>query len=94
LSYSLPSLIPQLCGHAAILSWVSEALPVSGCGRLRRIERREPSVLDITGGRGSRFFLFTDQETLRAAGGNLLKAAWINGKREVSALGGDELSFI
>ena len=54
-----------------------------------RVEHMLDEVLDLTEGRGSRFFLFTDQETLKAADGDPLKAKWINGKGEITALGDD-----
>jgi hypothetical protein len=41
-------------------------------------------VLDLTGGAGSRIFLFSDRQTLAAAGNDPLKAQWINGKGEIN----------
>jgi Replication-relaxation len=54
-----------------------------------RVEHMLDEVLDLTGGAGSRIFLFTDQQTLAAAGGDPLKAKWINGKGELTALSGE-----
>jgi len=54
-----------------------------------RVEHMLDEVLDLTGGLGSRIFLFTDQQTLAAAGNDPLKAKWINGKGEITALSGE-----
>jgi hypothetical protein len=54
-----------------------------------RVEHMLDEVLDLTGGAGSRIFLFTDQQTLAAAGNDPLKAQWINGKGELTALSGE-----
>jgi hypothetical protein len=54
-----------------------------------RVEHMLDEVLDLTGGAGSRIFLFTDQETLAAANNDPLKAQWINGKGELTALSGE-----
>jgi hypothetical protein len=54
-----------------------------------RVEHMLDQVHDLTGGAGSRIFLFTDRETLAAADGNPLKARWINGKGEITPLCGE-----
>ena len=51
-----------------------------------RVEHMLDEVHDLTGGAGSRIFLFSDRETLAAAGNDPLKAQWINGKGELTAL--------
>jgi hypothetical protein len=54
-----------------------------------RVEHMLDEVLDLTGGAGSRIFVFTDQQTLATAGNDPLKAQWINGKGELTALSGE-----
>ncbi len=50
----------------------------------RRIEEMLDAVEFITGGKGTRFFAFTDLATLLA--GDPLEAIWMNGKRETTSL--------
>jgi hypothetical protein len=54
-----------------------------------RVEHMLNELDDLTGGAGSRIFVFTDQQTLAAAGNDPLKARWINGKGEITALSGE-----
>jgi hypothetical protein len=54
-----------------------------------RVEHMLDEVMDLTGGAGSRIFLFSDRQTLAAAGNDPLKAQWINGRGELSALSGE-----
>jgi hypothetical protein len=54
-----------------------------------RVENMLDEILDLTGGAGSRIFLFSDRQTLAAAGNDPLKAQWINGKGELTALSGE-----
>jgi hypothetical protein len=51
-----------------------------------RVEKMLQAVEEITQGRGTRLFLFTDQASL--AHGNALEHLWLNGKREPVKLAG------